>query len=214
MNVAANQEPFPEVAHTTVALQLVALRVRAGRLEVLHMPHADGSMLPVFVPEQDEEISEAADARGQIVIGSRARSLQLEARGTPSDGLTAAYVHLVRPGTPNHPAATPAAGWTWRDHRRIPLPESDRQVVERAIGFVAQKLEQGDVGFGLVGIEFTVSELRAVHEAILRVSLDPSNFRKRVCRMVKEGLVEELRTRRPTATRPARLYRVASSSAE
>ena len=80
--------------------------------------------------------------------------------------------------------------------------------MERAIAFVAQKLEQGDVGFGLVGVEFTVSELRSVHEAILRISLDPSNFRKRVCRLVKEGLVEELSTRRPTATRPARLYRV------
>jgi len=41
------------------------------------------------------------------------------------------------------------------------------------------------------------------------VSLDPSNFRKRVSRWVDEGLVVELDRMRPTATRPARLYRLA-----
>ena len=207
MNVAANHEPEPVVAATTVKLQLVALRVRNGRLEVLHRPKAEESMLPAFVPREDDEISEAASERAQELVGTEARSLQLEVRGRPVGGLTAAYVHLVRPGLPRTASPQPSSGWSWRDHRRIPMPPADRDVVDRAIAFIAGKLEHGDVGFSLVGREFTVSELRAVHEAILKVSMDPSNFRKRVCRLVKEGAVEELGRRRPTATRPARLYR-------
>jgi len=206
MNVAANQEPEPLVAHTTLALQLVTMRVRSGRLELLHSPRADGSMLPLFIPSLTEEISQSAHRWGQELVGGDASCLQLEARGRPDAGLVAAYVQLVRPGTPRIPAPNPAAGWSWRDHRRIPMPPSDTEIVERAIAFVARQLDQGDAGFALVGEQFTVSELRSVHEAILRVSLDPSNFRKRVCRLVKEGMVRELATRRPTATRPARLY--------
>lgn len=209
MNVAANQEHGAAIARTTIKLQLVALRVRKGRLELLHAPRAEGSMLPVFVPGPMEEISGAAQQRGRELVGSEGRCMQLEVRGTPEEGLMAAYVDLVRPGMPRSAAPAPVAGWSWRDPRRIALGQGDSAIVERAIEFIAEKLEQGDVGFGLVGEEFTVSELRSVHEAILRVTLDPSNFRKRVCRLVKEGTVEELPSRRPTATRPARLYRLA-----
>jgi len=207
MNLAANQEPVPVVAHTTVALQLVALRVRSGRLELLHRPRAEDSALPVVVPRGHDEISATATARAHELVGCSGRSLQLEVRGRPADGLVAAYVHLVRPGHPRQPAPSPAAGWSWRDHRRIPLEPADRELVDRAIAFVAGQLDLGEVAFALVGEEFTVSELRSVHEAMLQVSLDPSNFRKRVCRLVKDGEVEELARRRPTATRPARLYR-------
>lgn len=207
MNVAANQEPEPVVAATTVKLQLVVLRVRNGRLEVLHRAKAEESLLPAFVPRPDDEISGAASERAQGLVGTEVRSLQLEVRGRPAEGLTAAYVHLVRPGLPRTASPQPPSGWSWRDHRRIPMSPADKEVVDRAISFVASKLEHGDVGFDLVGEEFTVSELRAVHESLLRVSLDPSNFRKRVCRLVKEGAVEELGRRRATATRPARLYR-------
>jgi hypothetical protein len=209
MSVAATQEQPSEVARTTVSLQLVVMRVRKGRLELLHAPRADGSMLPVFVPGASDEISGAAEQRGRLLVGSEGLCMQLEVRGTPEGGLTAAYVDLVRPGQPGRAASAPVAGWSWRDHRRIPLSGDDSALVERAIDFIAQKLEQGPVGFGLVGEEFTVSELRSVHEAILRVTLDPSNFRKRVSRLVKEGRVKELPSRRATATRPARLYSLA-----
>lgn len=207
MNLAANQEPTPVVAHTTVALQLIALRVRSGRLELLHQPRADDGALPTVIPREQDEISETAAQRAEELVGCAGQSLQLEVRGRPADGLTAAYVHLVRPGHPRQPAPTPASGWSWRDHRRIPLNPADREIVDRAIAFVAAQLDAGDVSFALVGEEFTVSELRSVHEAMLQISLDPSNFRKRVCRLVKDGAVEELSRRRPTATRPARLYR-------
>lgn len=206
MNTAANQAPIDAIP-TTVAMRLVALRVRGGRLEVAHRSAARGSMIPHFLPDEDAELTDAAAAYGDHLLTGDGQTLQLETTGCAEGGLVASYVRLVRPSIPGAPAGQLLAGWSWRDHRRIPFEPDDRELVERAIDFVARQLEQGDAGFRLVGEEFTVSELRQVHEAVLRVSLDPSNFRKRVTRLVKEGLVEELPTRRPTATRPARLYR-------
>jgi len=72
-------------------------------------------------------------------------------------------------------------------------------------------VEHGGAGFLLVGDEFTVSELRHVHEAARGIELDPSNFRKRVSRWVDEGVVVDIEKMRPTATRPARLYTVNSA---
>jgi 8-oxo-dGTP diphosphatase len=89
-------------------------------------------------------------------------------------------------------------------------PEA-RLVVAHARARVEHDVEHGGAGFLLVGDEFTVSELRHVHEAARGIELDPSNFRKRVSRWVDEGVVVDIEKMRPTATRPARLYTVNSA---
>ena len=193
---------------TSVQVQLVPFRVRSGRLELLHAPTDRSTMLPTLAPPRDQEISDAAATFGQEVLDGEGHNMQLEVRGTPDGGLVAAYLHLVEPGPGGQWPGQPLSGFSWRDVRRIPLPDDDVRLIDRALRRLSRELEAGGAAFHLVGAEFTVSELRQVHEAILRVSLDPSNFRKRVCRMVKEGMLEELSRRRPTATRPARLYRM------
>ena len=206
MNLATVQHPG-HVA-TTIRVQLVPFRVRGGRLELLHTPTDRSTMLPALAPACDLEISEAAAHFGEEVLPGQGHNMQLEVRGAPQGGLVAAYLHLVQPGPGGQWAGQPLSGFSWRDVRRIPLPDGDERLIDRALLRLSRELEAGGAAFHLVGAEFTVSELRQVHEAILRVSLDPSNFRKRVCRMVKEGMLEELSRRRPTATRPARLYRM------
>lgn len=207
MNVATLQEPSQ--VSTTIGIKLLPFRVRSGRLELLHSPGQPGSMLAVFPPDGHEDLDAAVQRFGGEILTGEGEPLQLGVSGTPQRGLTAVYVYLVRPSIPGHPSGQPVPGFTWRDIRRIPLPDDDRRVVDDAVAALATRIEHGEAGFQMVGEEFTVSELRQVHEAVLRVSLDPSNFRKRVCRLVKEGRLEELPTRRPTATRPARLYRMA-----
>ena len=207
MNVATLQEPSQ--VSTTIGIKLLPLRVRSGRLELLHSPGQPASMLAVFPPDPYEDLDEAVARFGADILSGEGHPVQLRVTGVPIAGLTATYVYLVRPSTPGHPSGQPVSGFSWRDIRRIPLPDDDRAVVDEAVRTLASEIEHSDAGFRMVGEEFTVSELRQVHEAVLRLSLDPSNFRKRVCRLVKEGRLIELPTRRPTATRPARLYRMA-----
>jgi len=206
MNVATLHEPTQ--VSTTVGIKLLPFRVRSGRLELLHSPSQPGSMLAVFPPDPYEELDEAVTRLGSEILSGDGYPVQLRVSGSPVSGLTAVYVYLVRPSIPGKPSGQPVPGFSWRDIRRIPLPDDDRAVVDAAIEALAAEIEHSAAGFRMVGEEFTVSELRHVHEAVLRVSLDPSNFRKRVCRLVKEGRLVELPTRRPTATRPARLYRM------
>lgn len=206
MNVATLQEPFQ--VSTTIGIKLLPFRVRSGRLELLHSPAQPGSMLAAFPPDQHRELEDAVVRFGSEILSGDGYPIQLCVTGMPARGLTGVYVYLVRPSIPGHPSGQPVPGFSWRDLRRIPLQPDDRMVVDAALNALAGQIEHGDAGFRMVGEEFTVSELRQVHEAVLRVSLDPSNFRKRVCRLVKEGTLVELPTRRPTATRPARLYRM------
>ena len=207
MNVATLQEPLQVT--TTIGIKLLPFRVRSGRLELLHSPGQPGSMLAAFPPNQYQELDEAVSRFGSEILTGEGQPVQLRVSGTPARGLTGVYVYLVRPSVPGRPSGQPVAGFSWRDLRRIPLHPDDRAIVDAALEALASEIEHSDAGFRMVGEEFTVSELRQVHEAVLRVSLDPSNFRKRVCRLVKEGQLIELQTRRPTATRPARLYRMA-----
>ena len=207
MNVATLQEPSQ--VNTTIGIKLLPFRVRSGRLELLHSPGQPGSMLAAFPPDEYQELDQAVARFGSEILTGEGSPVQLRVSGSPARGLTGVYVYLVRPSVPGQPSGQPVAGFSWRDLRRIPFQADDDAVVGAALSALAGLVEHGDAGFQMVGEEFTVSELRQVHEAVLQVSLDPSNFRKRVCRLVKEGSLVELPTRRPTATRPARLYRMA-----
>ena len=73
-----------------------------------------------------------------------------------------------------------------------------------------EKIEE--MAFELVPSTFTVTELRAVHEAVKGANHDPSNFRRRFKRMLQDGVIEQAPGKRSTATRPANIYRLLSSA--
>jgi 8-oxo-dGTP diphosphatase len=193
---------------TSVRVQLVPLRVRAGRLEVQVHHTAQGWSFPGTAPDAGESMIEAAARAGQE-LGLPGAPLQLGAFGRPQDGVSVAFLHLVRPPLPGSGGfALSGTGSSWWDVRAMRPVRGAEELLRDALDRLRQEVEHGIAGFHLVGAEFTVSELRRVHEAVLRVSIDPSNFRKRVARWVEEGTAVELSMRRPTATRPARLYRL------
>ena len=80
-------------------------------------------------------------------------------------------------------------------------------IVRSALDRIRADLDRDPIAFALVPREFTVQELREVHEQVTGTPQDPGNFRKRVLRMVDDGLVEALPKKRKTATKPAALYR-------
>jgi len=199
-----------EHTDTFVRIQFVPLRVRVGRLEVYVVPTDDGWTLPTLAPAPQADLQSEAERLGLSALGLPGTPVQFGAVGAPATGLSVVFTYLVSPpeiGEAVHRGADPQASW-WDVRGVRPAPDVE-SVLTRALARLEYDVEHGMAGFGLVSQEFTVSELRRVHQAVRGVELDPSNFRKRVSRWVVEGLVEELPRMRPTATRPARLYRVA-----
>lgn len=200
-----------ETTSTSVTIQLVPLRARVGRLEVLVCRGEGGLSFPMGAPDARAELSQEAVRFGNEQIGLDGTVVQLGAFGCCADGVDVVYVYLVpptEPGRANRNGNLP--GGTWVDIRSVQVAPSARRILDSAMVKLEFDVEHGMAGFGLVREEFTVSELRRVHQSVRGVELDPSNFRKRVTRWVDDGLVEELPRLRPTATRPARLYKLRS----
>jgi 8-oxo-dGTP diphosphatase len=99
----------------------------------------------------------------------------------------------------------------WFPADRLPRLAFDHNaIVEYALWRLRTKMEYSDIARALLGETFTLSELRAVHEAVLQRRLDPANFRRQVD---AHGRLEATGdTRRSGAHRPARLYRFSSQA--
>ncbi len=207
--VSAVESLVLELTPTSVVLSFVPLRVRAGRLEVQVCPGRGGWALPGAPPDPHANLHSEATRLGDEMLALSGTPVQLGAFGRPVDGVNVVFTFLVRPPPPGQPALQGAVpGGSWWDVRGVRPAADTEEVLHQALSRLAYEVEHGDAGFMMVGAEFTVSELRRVHEAVRGVELDPSNFRKRVSRWVDEGQVLELDRLRPTATRPARLYRM------
>jgi 8-oxo-dGTP diphosphatase len=53
-------------------------------------------------------------------------------------------------------------------------------IVEYALWRLRNKMEYSRIAHALLGETFTLSQLRHVHEAVLRRPLDPANFRRQI----------------------------------
>jgi len=93
-------------------------------------------------------------------------------------------------------------------NRKIDLAFDHLQIVRDALERVRVELEVTGIATAFVGTTFTLSELRAVYEAVWGVQLDAANFRRSI--VSAEGwVVPTGRRARPGSSggRPAELYR-------
>ena len=89
-----------------------------------------------------------------------------------------------------------------------PLAFDNNRVIGQAAARVGAKLDYTNIAYGLLPESFTLRELQAAYEAILRRPLDRRNFRKR---MLSSGIiVATSEHRRAGAHRPAQLFRFVS----
>jgi 8-oxo-dGTP diphosphatase len=91
--------------------------------------------------------------------------------------------------------------------REQPLAFDHAEILEATLEKARADLDRSTIAFELVPETFTVQELRGVHEAIRGEPLDPGNFRKKFLRMIEDGHIEAARGKRPTASKPASVYR-------
>lgn len=90
---------------------------------------------------------------------------------------------------------------------KVELAFDHAEIVDAALAKMRSELDRSAIAFELVPESFTIQELRGVHEAIRGEALDPGNFRKRFLRLQEDGVIEPARGKRPTASKPASVYR-------
>lgn len=102
--------------------------------------------------------------------------------------------------------ASADANVAWFSIDRLPeLAFDHAEIIEYAVWRLRQRTEYSMVAHRFLGEEFTLAQMRRVHEAILGEQIDPANFRRD---MLAQGqLIDTERVEEGTPHRPARLYR-------
>lgn len=192
-----------------VAVELVVMTVRRGRLEALvaRLPHSVWALprAPVCGGETLEHAAERALAEGAGVRGVALEQLYTFAReGT--DALSVAYLALI--AAERHPLAPGAdvVEVRWFPLTDLPaLAPEQREVLEYGHRRLRAKTAYAPLAFQLLPETFTLGELQAVYEAVLGTALDTRNFRRDV---LGAGVVAPVgRARSVGRGRPAQLYR-------
>lgn len=101
----------------------------------------------------------------------------------------------------------------WFDADRLPTLAFDHnRIVEYALWRLRTKVEYSRIAHAFLGDTFTLTQLREVHEAVLRKPLDPANFRRS---LESSGTLTDTGKHVAGARhRPARLYRYDDSESD
>ena len=183
----------------TVAVSTVifGLRTHAGGLAVhlplvrrVREPHLDRWALPGGPLRSDESLRDAARRTLADTTGLDPHHLeQLYTFGAVERGGAGSTAHarvvsivywaLVRTEEAARTRDDPHVAW-YPAGALPPLAFDHQEIVGWAVKRLKAKLEYTRLSHALLPDEFTLAELREVHEAILGHPLDPANFRRHV----------------------------------
>lgn len=212
----------------TVTVDLAIFTVRDGELQVLlirrgNEPFRGMLALPGGFVRPGESLDDAAlrELGEETGVDGQALHLdQIQAYGAPERDprgrvITVAYLALG----PDLPA--PQAGTDAQDADWIPVTTAlapctelafDHAVILReALEKARSQIEYTTAAAAFCPEPFTIADLRHVYEAVWSVSLDPSNFRRKVTR-AEDFIVPTGDYRNPGIGRPAPLYRRGNTS--
>lgn len=193
--------PDPEDGHDTLWLPLVR-RVRE--------PYRGRWALPGGPLAAHEDLVTSARGALDRTTGLEPAYLeQLYSFGaidrSPADRVVSiVYWALVRPD--EDAQAVDGDNVAWFPAERVPeLAFDHRAIVDYAVGRLRVKIGYSPIAHAFLPSEFTLADLRAVHEAVLRRRLDPANFRRQV--LADARLQPTGRSVTGTRHRPPALYR-------
>lgn len=127
--------------------------------------------------------------------------------------VSVAYYALVKLSAHQTKAATDAADAQWFPISKTPKLAFDHaEILAMALARLKAKVRYEPIGFELLPLNFTLSQLQHLYEAALEVELDKRNFRKKV---LSYDLLIPLKEQQLTGRhRPAQLYRFNSEKYE
>lgn len=200
--------PHPRTGETTLWLPLVR-RIRE--------PYEGRWALPGGPLKAHQDL--AASARETLADTTGLEPAHLEqlysfgaVDRSPADRVVSiVYWALVRPDEDARTAEVPNVEWFVADE--VPqLAFDHNEIVRHALDRLRAKITYSPIALAFVPDEFTLAELRGVHEAVLGRCLDPANFRRQV---LAGGTVEPTGTHLTgTSHRPPALYRAAPREQE
>ena len=193
--------PHPKTGRDTLWLPLVR-RIRE--------PYEGDWALPGGPLEDDQDLATSASRTLLRTTGLESGYLeQLYSFGeidrSPEDRVVSiVYWALVRPDEAARAVDGENVEWFVADE--VPsLAFDHNRIVAYALGRLRAKITYSPIAHAFLNPEFTLAELREVHEAVLRKPLDPANFRRQV--LASNTVVPTGTSVTGTSHRPPALYR-------
>lgn len=192
--------PHPSTGETTLWLPLVR-RIR--------QPHQGRWALPGGPLLPDEDLAASARHTLERTTGLTSSYLeQLYSFGamdrSPQRVVSIVYWALVRSDEVAHAVDGDNVEWFVADE--IPKLAFDHNgIVQYALNRLRAKITYSPIARFFLRPEFTLAELRAVHEAVLRKRIDPANFRRQA--LATKTLVPTGNQLTGTSHRPPALFR-------
>jgi 8-oxo-dGTP diphosphatase len=192
--------PHPDTGLMTLWLPLVR-RIRE--------PYEGQWALPGGPLEADEDLAASARHTLERTTGLAPNYLeQLYAFGdvdrSPDRVVSIVYWALVRPDEVARAVDGENVEWFVADE--LPALAFDHTtIVDYALARLRAKITYTPIAHAFLPPEFTLADLRAVHEAVLRTTLDPANFRRQA--LASKTLVPTGTCLQGTSHRPPGLFR-------
>ncbi len=205
---------YPRAALT---VDCVVFGYDEGELKVLLIergldPFKGRWALPGGFVRVDETLDEAA--RRELAEEARLKDVFLEQlytfgavdRDPRERVVSVAHYALVKLSKHRAKAATDAVNAEWFPISKAPkLAFDHREILATALARLKGKVRYQPIGFELLPLRFTLSQLQHLYEAVLGAELDKRNFRKKV---LSFGLLVALKeTQMEGRHRPAQLFR-------
>lgn len=193
--------PHPDTGLMTLWLPLVR-RIRE--------PYEGQWALPGGPLECDEDLASSASNTLKRTTGLEPRYLeQLYAFGnvdrSPGDRVVSiVYWALVEQDEVARAVDGENVEWFVADELP-PLAFDHTAIVDYALARLRAKITYTPIAHAFLPPEFTLADLRAVHEAVLRTTLDPANFRRQA--LASKTLVPTGTCLQGTSHRPPALFR-------
>jgi hypothetical protein len=198
--------PHPKTGRDTLWLPLVR-RIRE--------PYEGDWALPGGPLEGNEDLATSARNTLERTTGLTTNYLEQlysfgEVDRSPADRVVSiVYWALVRPDEAARAVDGENVEWFVADE--VPsLAFDHNRIVEYALGRLRAKITYSPIAHAFLNPEFTLAELREVHEAVLRKPLDPANFRRQV--LASNTIVPTGTCVTGTSHRPPALYRFEPTS--
>ena len=198
-----------------VAVDIVIFTIQSGELKALLVkrriePFVGQYAIPGGFIHDDENLEQAALRELEEETGVRDVYLeQLYSFGEPRRDprgrvISIAYFALISPDRPLK-AGSDAAEASWWPINRLPTLGFDHaEIMQYALERLRNKLEYTTVGFQLLPVKFTLTQLQEVYEAILDKKLDKRNFRRKMALL---KILKPLKEYQRGGQRPAQLFK-------